>query len=204
MPTILARKYSLLRIDAAGMGVCVLASLIWYLTMGGPALDQRSATAGLRHEIRTQQGRASELRAAIAAVEEQLASVRQELAEGTIPLDSTARINRRIAGLTEFFSRCDLQVDDVQTGRPTIGRQCDVVPITIVGKGAYRQCVRFLHGLCSAFPDLGVMRIELAGNPAQSLEPEMFRLELFWYAAPSGLVPAAASEKPQGYAGTRS
>ena len=204
MPTILAKKYSLLRIDAAGIGVCVLASLIWYVTMGGPALDQRSATAGLRQEIRTQQERASELQSAIAVVEEQLVSVRQELAESTISLDSTARINKRIAGLTEFFSHCGLQVDDVQTGRPTIGRQCDVVPITIVGKGAYRQCVKFLHGLCSAFPDLGVMRVEVAGKAAQSSEPAMFRLELFWYAAPSGLVPAAASEKPRGYDRTRS
>ncbi len=198
------RHHSLLRIDAVGSAVCVLASLVWYLTTGGPLLEQRSVTAGLRHELQTQQEKNSALQAAIATVKERLTSVQQELAVGTVQLDSAAHINRRIAGLTGFLSDCELQVDNVQTDRIASGRQYDLVPITIVGRGACLQYVRFLHGLSTTFPDMSVIRVELTGNPAQPSESENFRLQLFWYAAPSGSTPASASEKPRGDAERRS
>lgn len=198
------RHHSLLRIDAVGTAVCVLASLVWYLTTGGPLLEQRCVTAGLHHELQTQQEKNSALQAAIATVKERLTSVQQELAVGTVQLDSAAHINRRIAGLTGFLSACELQVDNVQTDRIASGRQYDLVPITIVGRGACLQYVRFLHGLSTTFPDMSVVRVELAGNPAQSSESENFRLELFWYAAPSGSTPASASEKRPGDAERRS
>lgn len=195
------RHHSLLRIDAVGSAVFVLASLAWYSTMGGPSLEQRSATAGLRHELQTQQEKNAALQAAIATVKERLTLVQQELAAGTVQLDSATHINRRIAGLTGFLSDCKLQVDDVQTDPIVSSRQYDLVPITIVGRGACLQYVRFLHGLSTTFPDMGVMRVELSGNPAQPSEPENFQLELFWYAAPSSSTPASASEKPRGDAG---
>ncbi len=198
------RHHSLLRIDAVGTAVCVLASLIGYLTTGEPLLEQRSATAGLHRELQTQQERNAALRAAIATVKERLTLVRQELAAGRVRLDSATHINTRIAGLTGYLSDCELQVDDVQTDRVASGPQYELVPITIVGRGACRQCVRFLHGLCTTFPDMSVMRVELSGNPAQPSEPETFRLALFWYAAPSGLTPASASEKPRPDAGRQS
>ena len=91
------RHHSLLRIDAVGTAVCVLASLVWYLMAGGPLLEQRSVTAGLRHELHTRQEKNSDLQAAVATVKERLTSVQQELAAGTVQLDSATHINRRIA-----------------------------------------------------------------------------------------------------------
>jgi hypothetical protein len=72
----------------------------------------------------------------------------------------------------------------------------DLVPITMTGRGAYRQCVKFLQGLCSTFRDMSVMQIELSGNPARRDEPEQFRFDLFWYAAPGDPVRKASSEEP--------
>ena len=97
----------------------------------------------------------------MASTQQQLEVVRRELAMNGLELDSAAHINKRIAVLTEFFADCTLHIDDVQTGRICSGLQCDLVPITIVGRGAYPQCVRFLHRLCSTFPDMSVMRIEI-------------------------------------------
>jgi hypothetical protein len=183
------------RMDAVGIGLCVLMSLASYLTTVRPFVRQRSATAALRQEMRAQQEKAAQLETAIGTVKEQLRAVRQDLAAAAIQLDSAAHINRRVAALTEFFAGCEIQVDDVQTGRTCAGPRYDLVPITIVGSGAYRQCVKLLHGLCGAFPDMSVMRIELAGNPAQALEPEKFQLVLFWYAAPGNSTQDAARER---------
>jgi hypothetical protein len=172
------------RIDVIGVGVCAVISLLWYLTTVNPLLAQRLRTADLRRQIRDQQQKTEELKIAMASAHQQLGAVRRDLAASGVELDRAAHINRRIALLTEFFAGCDLHVDDVQTGRICKGLQCDLVPITLVGRGAYDQCVRFLHGLCATFPDMSVMRIEFKGNPSPSAPSEQFRFEMFWYAAP--------------------
>jgi ribosomal protein L29 len=181
----------LLWIDAAGIGVCVLASLLGYLTLVHPLVQQRAAAAGREREMEIRQQKASELESAVAATKERLTTARQQLAAGAFQLESAAHINKRIAGVTEFFSRCELHVDDVQTGRVSNGLQYDLVPITILGRGGHQRCVQLLHGLCSKYPDMSVMRLELSGNPAESADSGKFRLELFWYAAPSGSAPKA-------------
>lgn len=185
---------SVLGIHAAGVGVCVAISLLWYATTVGPLLRQRSLAAEQQQKIQTQQQKAEEMRNALASVQRQLRTVQQELAAGAIQLDSAAQINRRMAALTEFFAERALHIDDVQTGRTYSGLQCDLVPITIVGRGDYTQCVRFLHKLCSVFPDMSVMRVELRGLgdsglrtlPGSVATAQQFRFELFWYTAPHG------------------
>jgi len=181
-----SRQSSLFWIHAAGIGACVLASLIGYMTLVGPFLQKRSAAADLGREMETRQKKAAELESAVATAKERLAALQQELTASAIQMESAAHVNKRIAGVTEFFSGCDLHVDDVQTGSVSSGLQYDLVPITIVGRGAYQQCAKLLEGLCSKYPDMSVMRIDLTGNPAEPAESGKFRLELFWYAAPSG------------------
>ncbi len=185
-------------IHAAGLGTCLCLSLIGYLTFVGPFLQQQSTAGNLRQETETGQKKAADLKSAIATGQERLAALQQELAAGAAQLESAAHVNRRIAAVTEFFSACDLHVDDVQTGNVSSGPQYDLVPITIVGRGAYQQCARLLHGVCSEYPDMSILRIDLSGNPAAPGELGKFRLELFWYAAPSGPVQKAANATANG------
>jgi Tfp pilus assembly protein PilO len=196
-----------LGIDAAGVGVCALISLLGYAAIVGPVLQQRSLAAEQQQKIHLQQQKAEEMRNALTLVQRQMTTVQEELAAGTIQLDSAAQINRRMAALTEFFAECGLHIDDVQTERTYSGLQCDLVPITIVGRGGYVQCVRFLHRLCSVFPDMSVTQIEIrgTGHPGPGSTPSMgdvspagvrtawagsstaqqFRFGLFWYTAPT-------------------
>lgn len=178
----------------AGIGACALISLLWYATTISPLLRQRATTAELRHQIQGRQQKSQDLRAAMASAQQQLEIVRRELAAGGLQLDSAAHINKRIAVLTEFFAECALHIDDVQTGRICSGLQCDLVPITIVGRGAYPQCVRFLHQLSSTLPDMRVTLVEFKGTPARAAESQQFRFEMFWYAAPNSGIPNTAME----------
>lgn len=171
------------RIDAAGAGVCILISLLWYLTTISPLLKQQARTADLRRKITERKQESEQLKTATTVARRQLEAARLELETNGIELDSAAHINKRIAGLTDFFSDCTLHIDDVQTGRISTGLQCDLVPITIVGRGDYPHCVQFLHGLSSTFPDMSMMRIEFRGTPAPVSQPEQFRFDMFWYAA---------------------
>ncbi|MGE5295338.1 MAG: hypothetical protein ACM3VT_10970 [Solirubrobacterales bacterium] len=174
------------RIDAAGVALCIAVSVAWYAITIRPLIEQRSRTADLRRQIQDQQRKDSQLRTSTAAAQQQLQIVRQELQTSGIRLDSAAHINTRIARLTEFFADCTLHIDDVQTGRVCNGRQCDLVPITIVGRGGYPQCIRFLHELCSTFPDMSATRVEFRATPGPTPQAEQFRFEMLWYAAPAG------------------
>jgi len=176
-------------IDAAGIGVCLLVSLVGYTTLVSPLLQRRAAATERHREIEARHKKVQELDAARTNVEDRLAVVRQQLAASAVQLESAAQVNKRVAAVTEFFSACHLHVDDVQTGRVWGGSQYDLVPISIKGRGAYRQCAQLLRGLCSKYPDMSVIRLELAGNPKEQADAGKFRLDLFWYAAPSG--PAA-------------
>jgi Tfp pilus assembly protein PilO len=192
------RQTGVRHIDAAAIGLCVLASLLWYVTTARPLVKQRSVTAKLRRASQDQQQKAAELKEGIAKVKERLGIVRREQTAGAIQLDSAARINKRIAELTQFLAECHLQVDDVQTGRASSNARYHLIPITIVGRGPYRECVKFFQGLCAKCPDMSVMHIDLTGNPAQPADPETFRFELFWYAAPGHPIPKAARERRTG------
>lgn len=189
----LTKPFRLWWVDAAGIGVCLLASAVGYMALVSPFLQKRAAAANLGGEVATRQKKVAELEAAVEAAKDRLTAAQQQLAASAIQLESAARINKRIAGVTEFFSSCALHVDDVQTGKVSSSPQYDLVPITIVGRGAYPQCARLLQGLCSKYPDISVIRIDLDGNPGAGAETEKFRLELFWYAAPSGPTPKTVS-----------
>jgi hypothetical protein len=185
-------------IDAAGIGVCLLASAIGYAALVRPYVQRRAAAAHLAGELETRHKKVAELDSAVDAAQDSLTAVQQQLKTGAVQLEAATHINRRIAGVTEFFSRCELHVDDVQTGRVSPRPQYDLVPITLVGRGAHAQCVRLLHELCVKYPDMSVLRIDVAGSPSEHPDLEKLRFELFWYAAPSGPAPKAAQGAADG------
>jgi len=183
VPRKMGTTFGLLHIDAAGAGLCLLASLAFYAVTVQPVLERHSVLARQRREFEALTQQAAELNVGQAAAQDRLRAVQSERAASTLTLDSAAHINKRVAGLAAFFSDCELEVDDVQTGQVYEGLRCDVVPITIVGRGPYKQHAKFLHGFCSTFGDMSVVKMELIGNPAQASGSEKFRFELLWYAA---------------------
>lgn len=185
------QKLARLHIDVAGVMVCVFASLAFYAATVRPFFQRRSAAAEQRRQLHGLTCKASELDVALAQGQDRLETLKDKLASGSVTLDSTTHINKRIAGLASFFADCKLEVDDVRTGEMCPGLHCDVVPMTIVGRGSYERYGRFLHGLGSAFPDMSVVKIELTGNPARASESETFRFELLWYALSQTPVAAA-------------
>lgn len=182
----ITERYGLLKVDAAGIGCCVATSLLFYWLIVQPFLGRQSATARQRRELEVQQENAAELKAALGRTRAQLAGAQAQLAASTTRLEPATHVNRRIARLTQLFAVCDLEVDDIQTGKISYGPPYDMVPITVVGRGSYGQCTRLFRKLHSVCPDMSVARIELAGNPAQADTQATFHLEFTWYAVSGG------------------
>lgn len=193
MRRIIPERYRLYQIDAAGIGVCAVVSLVFYWVAIQPVIQSRATVAGQRRDLEAKLTKIARVQTATAGVQEQLAHVQAALAASVIKLESAAHVNKRVVGLTQFFSDCGLEVDDVQTGAVRSGPQYDLVPITVVGQGPYKECIRFFHGLVAAFPDMSAVRIELSGTPGPAA-PEKFQFEFLWYAAPGK--PAVALDVP--------
>jgi Tfp pilus assembly protein PilO len=191
------QRYSWLKVDAVGIGVCVAVSLVFYWASVQPLLERQRAAAAQRRELNVRQDEAAELKAAVSTMQKRLADAEAERAAGTVRLETATRINTRVAGLTQLLSDCRLEVDDVQTARVSRGPQYDLAPITITGRGSYVSSVRFLRELRSAFPDMSVARIDLTGQPGQAAETTAFQFDLLWYAAPDRSVGSLASDDAQ-------
>ena len=171
---------ALSRIDAAGITVCIAASLGMYFAVLSPLIQQRPVLGSYRQQLTSQSEKCSELKASMLTLKNHLAVVQEELAQSENKLESANQINQRIAHITAFLTDCELQVDQIQIAGSLAGLRCDLVPIGITGKAGYRQCVAFLHWLHRTFPDITLARFELRGNPARPEQPATFRFKLFW------------------------
>ena len=183
MRRVLPERLSLLKIDAAGLGLCVVASLVFYWMTIQPLRERQSLSVDQHRELSHRQEKLGELKAATARLQEQVSGTQGELAGSAVKLESAGHINKRVASLTQFFTECELEIDDVQTRRAYSGLQYDLVPITILGRGPYAQCVRFLRRLHSTYPDMSIARIEFSCPPGPTARPAKFGFDLLWYAA---------------------
>jgi Tfp pilus assembly protein PilO len=180
------KKRTLLQIDIAAVLICVAVSLVAYFTELKPLFERRFFLVSQRLNLAAQREESSRLGVSMRTLDNQLTVVREKLAQDEIKLESSERINQRIAELTALFNDSALEVDDIQTGRISIGSKCDLVPISISGRGGYKQYAAFLDKLHRTFADISVARFELQGNPEK---PEsaggggMFGIQLFWHTA---------------------
>jgi len=192
------KKRALWQIDAVGAAVFVAASLGAYFGVLGPLMAQRSFLESCRQKLTIQSEKAEVIKASMSQLTNRLTIAQKELAASEIKLKTASRINQHVADITTFLGDCELKVDQVQIGPPLrdpaprepsgnsgktlVGLRCDLIPISISGKGGYKQCAAFLHQVCRTFPDICVAEFELQGNPAKPGQPGTFRFELFWLA----------------------
>ena len=171
--------------DLAGIAVCIVISLVVYFGFVGPFVEKRSVHNNQYQELAQQRAQVSKLGDLVAGLEKQLTSMQKELAHREIKLESADQVNERIAKLTALFSNCNLEVDDVRIGKIVNDLRCYVVPISVAGRGAYKQCAAFLHELSQTFSDTCAVRFDLEGNPARPEELCKFRYDLLWSALPN-------------------
>lgn len=175
---------SLWRIDAAGVAVCLLLTVVVYAMAVQPVLDQKTEVLAQRQKLEQQRQRANELTGTLAKIRRQLVKIERAAAESEVRLKPVGNLNEQLAALTDLADDAGLRVDGVQPGEPTHGRRYETVPIELTGNGSYGACAAFLHRLHRSLPDMGVAGFELSATPRSPEDPAEFRFELTWFAAP--------------------
>ncbi len=178
------------QVHSIGAGGFAVLSVIAALAVVNPVLTARAERASLRSELERRQLQLADLEQARRDVQGRLDATRQELGDGRLQLESSGRLNRRMARLVELAATSGLDIHEMRPGTPVTGDRYDTVPIMLSGQGSYPQCAGFLHLVHETLPDTGVTDLDLSGNPTHPELGARFRFDVVWYAAPD---PAAAS-----------
>ena len=182
------KRADLWQIDLAGLMVCIAASALAYFVGLGPLLEQRANITTQRGQLLAEQRESIKIEAALTTLKKKAIAVRQELTEKDIELESTDRLNLRLAELARVLGASELQIDIVNTGSISNGHYCDLVPIHVSGQSSFRQCAAGFRRLYKTLRDVSIVEFNLEGVPEQSEMKSRFTLDMFWYAAPASKV----------------
>ena len=188
-------KWGLWQIDLAAAAACVVLAGATYLGGIRPLCEKRTAVGEHRRQLNARRKQYSASQATVAGLRRQLEQVRADLSKVRVHLQPLRNQNARVAGITELANECGLKLDNVGIGDPFSAPRYAAVPITLVGRGAYADCVRFLRRLNRLSRDVGVVSLELSDDPGKRGGTCAFEFRLVWHAAPA--------ETPQGQAGAK-
>jgi Tfp pilus assembly protein PilO len=199
-----------LAIDALAVTLCVILTAVVYFQGVSPLIGKQQHLRSQEVDLAKKRIAASQRAARLSELRRRLARTRQTLDASAVRLKSIDQLNQELAELTQLARECGLAVESVQPGRLIEGQRYGIVPVTLLGKGAYPKCAWFMHALTDQRKDTGIVRFELTGEAADAgarpgavvatapaAAPASFRIELAWYTAP-GPVVAAADGKTQG------
>jgi len=171
------------KIDAIGVGVCLVAVLSFYLSGIRPILRRREGQAAQQQQLAAQRKNAIRLDERAAVVRDELEEAAKALAASRVQLQPARQINRRIARLADSASGNGLKLDQIHPGIATPGGKHVTIPIRLLGSGSYRAWAGFLHDLAVQFPDTSVHSFRLSADPENQTTAAEFQVDLVWFAA---------------------
>jgi Tfp pilus assembly protein PilO len=180
----ISRKFKWAPIDSAGIAVCLLltAAAGW---LGFAPIWQRHATflqQQLDLQSKKQDNTAVEM--ALKATEKRLALTQSQLEQIPLHLQPSARLNQRLASITDLAAQNNLKIEDIAPGSTARGKRYDAINIHVAGEGSYPACAAFLHHLKQSMPDMGMQDLHLTSEGTADAAAK-FTFDLQWFAAAS-------------------
>ena len=171
------------KIDAIGVGVCLVAMLLFYLSGIRPILRRRKGQAAQEQQLAAQRKNVTRMGELADAVRGRLAGAAEALKARRVELQPARQINRRIARLSDRASGNGLKLDQIHPGTATQGGKHVTIPIRLLGSGDYRAWAGFLHDLAVRFPDTSVHSFSLSTDTESQATAAEFQVDLVWFAA---------------------
>ncbi len=179
-----------------GCGAAALLALgaAWFLVGVRPLLNERERATQLADEARVAHEAVQTLVQRRDARREDRERIERELASMTVRLRPATAVNAQLAELTKLAERHRLRVDRIEPGAPQDTPLAVRVPLSLAGRGASPDAVRFLADLRSRFPDIAVDAFEVSAGTGEV--DAAIRFDCVWYADRSGERRAVAKEAP--------
>jgi Tfp pilus assembly protein PilO len=176
------------RIDAVGIIALALVTVLCYAALIRPSISNQLAYEQLKPQATERTQQVQDARSSLTSLQAELDRTRVELQDLPLRLESSTRVNSRLAGIAELAAEMGLEVHQLLPDSVSAGQRYDVVPIVLTGSGDYARVTRFMRRVNDDFADVAVVGFALTSvNPtAQSAS---FDIGLAWYTLPAiGLV----------------
>jgi Tfp pilus assembly protein PilO len=170
-------------LHGAGATAClVVVATFWWAGLR-PLLGRAAAAATAHHRLAAAVQQRDAADAAVRDGTDQLQQLGAEVAASGLSLRPPSQVNDVLARVASVSANCGVRLDDVRVGSLARGERYATLPVHAVGRGAYRDCVRFLRQLNRDCPDVAVAALGLAGPGAGAAGPVGIDLDLRWHAA---------------------
>jgi Tfp pilus assembly protein PilO len=171
------------QLDALGAALCTAVAAAWYFAGYAPLAEAKAQRVAVAEEARAKTEELEHLWKMGRGHRESLTRTRLARESMAVRLDSPEQLLQRVSSLSKAAAETGLVLDEIKPGTLTLHERFSTVPIRMSGIGGYTAAAEFLHGLRGAFPDLGVVGMDLRGEPEQVDKPPRFVFSLVWYAA---------------------
>jgi len=186
-----ANRFTVLQIDAIGLGVCAALAAGWFFAGLQPLSRAKAERATLGQALATRSDEAEQVHTLSVEIERRLAATRREVQSTHVQLATADQLTQRVADLTQLAGGHSLRIDEIKPGTPTAARRFVIVPIVVLGSGSFSDCAAYLRTIHERYPDVGLTALNLRGEPDKPERGARFTFDLAWYAAPG----AAQSKK---------
>lgn len=176
------------KLDAGGVLVCALLTVVIYITMVRPTYQEQSKARKQGQTLTNKQREAEQSDETMGKLRAHNLLLNEVMAEGSLQLESGQQVNHRLARLTQRATRSGLQVDEIVPGKPEPGTIHATIPIRLSGSGSYRTCADFLHRLHNLFSDTAVASFDMSANSRNAQSQAEFTFDLVWFTVPDGSI----------------
>ncbi|MHC4985369.1 MAG: type 4a pilus biogenesis protein PilO [Planctomycetota bacterium] len=173
------------RTNAAGAAILLALTAALGVVPGWLLVSNRQSVASQADALDAARLDHASAMSALTATRSQLTGVQADLATSAVQLEPPSAVNRRLADLSTLATECGLEVDELKPAEPIPGQHSRRVPVHMIARGSYRQCVMFLNRLRSQLPDTGARSVELSGTPTEPDGRVSLRCMLWWHAMPA-------------------
>ena len=177
------RDRTVLAMNVAGVAACAVVLGVFCLDGLRPLLGRAAAGATARHRLAAAREQRDAADGAIRDGTDQLLDLHRQTAATALVLLPPTRVNDVLARVAAVAAGCGVRLDEVRVGQLVSGDRYATLPVHAMGRGAYHDCVAFLHRLNHDCPDVGVAAFGLAGPAGDAGGPVAVDLELRWHAA---------------------
>lgn len=177
------RLYPGWRIDAAGLGVCLVISIASYALGVAPLIQRAAEFQDAIQERQDQEQVKADLARSHNQLKQKLQQTRKELNESAFQLQPINRLNQYLAQLTNLATKSGLSLHEIKSGKPITLKHYRSIPIRLSGTGTYQDGISFLHRLNREFPDIRVSTLHLGVLPPTGNPQAKINMSLAWYAA---------------------
>ncbi len=176
------------RIDAGGVGVCLVVTALSYLSLVRPVSQMQDESDRLVPLLTHKEQEVRAARASLAQLRTDLDETEMALEGQPLRLESQGQVNTRLARLADLALASGLEIHQMLPDNARTGERYNIVPIKLSGSGDYRKVTGFMRDIHGGFADIAVVEFDLSSNGGGQGQAR-FDVGLVWYTMPSlGLV----------------